>query len=171
MRDRYEPHGPREEWPANGLDRQGNAPYDDFPTRLETPAGTARDDGLRRLSRLTWRTTQLSALAAATFAIVFARTAPAHTTSSQAPAKPAAPTSSATATATPSPSASASKKARTVASTSRPTPAQAPAQPAAAPAPATAAPPRPTLAPPTTAPAPAQAPSPVQSTSSGSHTG
>ena len=40
----------------------------------DSPAGT-REAGLRRLGRLTWRTTQLGALATVGFAIVFARTA------------------------------------------------------------------------------------------------
>jgi hypothetical protein len=51
------------------------------------PAATDRDNGLRRLSRLTWRSAQLGALAAAAFAILFARTAPTHATS-QAPVPP-----------------------------------------------------------------------------------
>ena len=42
--------------------------YEDSPAE-------ARELGLRRLSRLTWRTAQLGALATVGFAIVFARTA------------------------------------------------------------------------------------------------
>ena len=51
------------------------------------PAEEARFRGLRRLSRLTWRATQLGVLATVGFAAVFARTAPAATVSSQPPAK------------------------------------------------------------------------------------
>jgi hypothetical protein len=54
------------------------------------PAGEARFRGLRRLSRLIWRATQLGVLATVGFAAVFARTAPAATVSSQ----PASPTPS-----------------------------------------------------------------------------
>src|SRR5215472_18474577 len=41
----------------------------------DSPAAT-RESGLRRLRRLTWRTSQLGAVATVGFAIVFARTAP-----------------------------------------------------------------------------------------------
>src|SRR5690349_16159238 len=47
----------------------------EFPAE---PPGAARAAGLRRLSRLTWRATQLSAVAAVGFAALFARTAPAQ---------------------------------------------------------------------------------------------
>ena len=47
--------------------------------------GAARDDGLRRLSRLTWRATQLSAITAVGFATLFARSAVAHTISAPKP--------------------------------------------------------------------------------------
>ena len=50
---------------------EGPHPYD--------PAGQARSSGLRRLSRLTWRATQLGTVATVGFAVVFARTAPAAT--------------------------------------------------------------------------------------------
>ena len=53
-----------------------------------------REDGLRRLGKLTWRTAQLGALATVGVATLFARTAPAQTASQTAPAaKPAAATS------------------------------------------------------------------------------
>ena len=42
----------------------------------ESPKG-AREESLRRVSRLTWRTSQLGVLATVGFAVVFARTAPA----------------------------------------------------------------------------------------------
>jgi len=48
----------------------------EFP---EEHPGTARTTGLRRLSRLTWRATQLSAVTAVGFATLFARTAPPQT--------------------------------------------------------------------------------------------
>src|SRR5215472_8901613 len=57
----------------------------DYPTRLDEPPGETRSDGLRRLSRLTWRATQLGALATVGFATLFARAAPAAT----APSHPA----------------------------------------------------------------------------------
>src|ERR1035441_1713039 len=137
------------------------------------PAATDRDNGLRRLSRLTWRSAQLSALAAAAFAILFARTAPTHSTSSQAPVQPAHSPFSAT-TAAPRPVSSTGQAASAAATTGATTGVAPTAQPSAAvPAskPSSAPAPPPTLAPPATPPAPAPAPNPVQSTSSGSHTG
>ena len=124
------------------------------------PAGQARSSGLRRLSRLTWRATQLGTLATVGFAVVFARTAPAATV----PGHPAPTASAAPATsASPSPSPS-------------PTPTVHPHRhhrhpKAAATAPAAA--PSQSLAPPTTPPAPppSPTPSPVQTTSSPSHGG
>jgi len=153
MRDRYEPDGH----------------YQDPATQFDEPPAATRDDGLRRLSRLTWRTTQLSALAAATFAIVFARTAPTQAASSSpVPAQPGG-VQSAAATATPSPSSSTSPAAgKHATGSATPSPQPSATAPAAKPS---SAPPPPTLAPPTTPPAPAPAPSPVQSTSSGSHGG
>src|SRR3974377_1800807 len=50
----------------------------------DSPAQT-REAGLRRLGRLTWRTTQLGALATVGFAIVFARDGPAETASNNTP--------------------------------------------------------------------------------------
>src|SRR5258708_17919588 len=64
----------------------------------DSPAGT-RDAGLRRLGRLTWRTTQLGALATVGFAIVFARTASAPAANVQT----VPPTEPPKATAAPSP--------------------------------------------------------------------
>ncbi len=69
---------------------------DSYRDRYEDSPGQTREVGLRRLGRLTWRTTQLGALATVGFAIVFARTA-------QPPAADVAtvtPTQAATATAT-----------------------------------------------------------------------
>ncbi len=137
------------------------------------PAATDRDNGLRRLSRLTRRSAQLSALAAAAFGILFARTAPTHSASNQAPVQPAHSPFSTT-KAAPRPMSSTGPAATAGITTGATTGGAAPAaQPAAVPAakPSSAPAPPPTLAPPTTPPAPAPAPSPVQSTSSGSHTG
>jgi hypothetical protein len=138
-------------------------PYDDFAARIDEAAGETRAAGLRRLSKLTWRATQLSALATVGFVTLFVRSAPAQTVSSQV--KPA-PSVKAT-TASPSPSPTKKKKhhhkprSSSVSSTSGTAPSAAPA-------------PSPTLAPPATAPAappPAPTPAPVQTTSSGSHGG
>jgi hypothetical protein len=142
----------------------------------DSPAGT-REAGLRRLSRLTWRTTQLGALATVGFAVVFARTASAPAANIQpAPAESAKPTASPHATA------QHGKKPRRAASTH---PATQSAQPGAqqttqaaaqpGPQPTTAAPapaPTRTLAPPTTAPAPAPSTaSPVPTVTSTTHGG
>jgi hypothetical protein len=175
MRDNYEHDGPGEEWPAVRPPQPDTAFYEDFATRLDQAPAAARDGSLRRLSRLTWRTTQLSAVAAAAFAILFARTAPTQATSSQTSAKAAGSQSSAKATVTPSPASSTpkpTKKATTAGAAATQPPTQAPAAAAPAPQPSSAAAaPPPTLAPPTTPPAPAPAPSAVQSTSSGTHSG
>src|SRR5215472_13269491 len=63
----------------------------------DSPAAT-RESGLRRLHRLTWRTTQLGALATVGFAVVFARTAPAPAANVQGvlPTEPATTTTIAT---------------------------------------------------------------------------
>ncbi len=88
-----------------------------------------REDGLRRLGKLTWRTAQLGALATVGVATLFARTAPAQTASQTAPAaKPAAATSS------PSPTPAASRRAKpTPASPAASHPAAQAAAPSAAP--------------------------------------
>src|SRR5215469_176169 len=143
---------------------------DRYPHPLDPaePLDAARSAGRRRLSRLTWRATQLGALATVGFATLFARTAPAQTVSS-----PPHPTPSAHASSpAPSPSPSATKAHR------RHHHRHHRAGPGAAAAPSSTAPssaaPAPTLAPPTTAPAPpppSPKPSPVQTTSSPSHHG
>jgi hypothetical protein len=129
------------------------------------PAGETRAHGLRRLSRLTWRATQLGALTTVGFALLFARTAPAATVNHPAPKATANPSP----TASPSPSPSPTPSAHRHRHHHHHKPPAAPAG-AAAPAPAQS------LAPPTTPPAPpppppSPAPSPVQTTSSGSHGG
>ena len=151
--------------------------YEDSPART-------RDAGLRRLGRLTWRTTQLGALAPVGFAIVFARTAPAPAANVQT----VPPTTQAPATQAPAATATAThasgqpgKKPRATASTHPATKSTAPggqqatqaAQPtpqptAQAPAPS----PKPTLAPPTTAPTAAPSTSaPAPTATSTTHSG
>jgi hypothetical protein len=130
--------------------------------------GAARDDGLRRLSRLTWRATQLSAITAVGFAALFARTASAHTASAPGPVVRPSPHASPSQT-----KSLAHRKRRTrlhapaAARGSTPTPGSAPT-PTAGPAPSAAPTPAPTLTPPPTTPAPAPAPSPTHTTTSGS---
>ena len=163
MRDRYPPHRPDQEWPGDSTSRPGISPPGDPTLRLDDPGGSSRTEGLRRLSRLTWRTTQLSAIAAAAFAVLFARSAPAHTASSQTAVKPSP---AASPTHTPSPTPTHTHRAAARKKKAHKAPASAPPSPAAAQP--SAPPPSPTLAPPSTPPAPAPAPSPVQTTSSGS---
>ena len=90
----------------------------EFPP--EQQPGAARSAGLRRLSRLTWRATQLSAVAAVGLATLFARTAPAQKAaaaggSSSSTAPPAATVPP---TAAPSPGTAHRKRARATASAS-----------------------------------------------------
>ena len=134
--------------------------------RYEDSPGEARDVSVRRLGRLTWRATQLGTLATVGFAVVFARNAPAETTTVQNP-----PTASACrlghAAARRDPKAGhqladAETGSRPAVGTRRPAPA----------APATTAPATPQLAPPTTPPAPAPtSATPAPTTSSASHGG
>jgi hypothetical protein len=112
-------------------------------------AARQRARGLGRVGRLTWRASQLGALAAVGFAAAFARSAPAQTVSSRPSPTPSG--SRAVAAAPPyhqrpahHPRARHRHRHRAAA------PAAAPASPAAAPAPTAT----PTLAPPTTPPAP-----------------
>jgi hypothetical protein len=147
---------------------QAGYDYDHDPDQ----AGQARSHGLRRLSRLTWRATQLSALATVGFAVLFARTAPAATVSSH-PAHEATPKPSPSASPSPSPSPSVHRHHH---HHHHPPAVTAPgAAPGAAPsaAPSGAAPaPSQSLAPPTTPPAPPPSPAPSpQTTSSPSHGG
>src|SRR5260370_4300443 len=81
MQNRYEPPTDPAAWVSHPTQSIGD-PYQDFPTRIDRidePPDAARTVGLRRLFRLTWRATQLSAVTAAGFATLFARTAPAQT--------------------------------------------------------------------------------------------
>lgn len=166
MRDRYPPQGPAQEWPPIGPARREIDAPSEQTLRLGPAAdGHSRADGLRRLARLTWRTTQLSAIAAAAFAILFARSAPAQTASSQRPVRPSS---------TPAPTADPTPTAKHKTAHHRHNAHHAPVNQPATPPSSTAAQPAsaaPTLAPPTTPPAAAPSPSPVQSTSSGTHSG
>ena len=77
--------------------------------RHRDTAGAERQDGLKRLSTLTWRITQISALATVAFATLFTRSAPvAASTPAPAPGGSASPGASASPSSSPSPSASAS---------------------------------------------------------------
>jgi hypothetical protein len=173
MRHRYGYEAHEEpDWPEFSDTDPASEPVIDYtiwpPEPLEPEA--ARDENLRRLGKLTWRAVQLSAVAAAGFAVLFVRTAPAPVATSQDVARPAgtvAPPPSPTPTPSPSP-----RHARHQGRGKDDHPAPTPA-PDTAVAPGTTAPasPSPTLAPPTTPPAPSPSPSPAQSTSSGSHSG
>ena len=164
MRDRYQPHNDPVPWSPFPPDRAARDPYLDYPPGWDEPPDAVRAAGLRRLSRLTWRATQLGAIATVGFATLFARTAPAQTVS----APQAKPTVKAS-TASPSPSPTRTHR-RHHHRHHHPRPALA--APAPAPAPGSAAP-----APPSTAPAapppppPSSAPAPPPTTSGGSHGG
>ena len=181
MRDRYEPPTDPARWPpirpvspawrAGGEEYAGPDwdPY--YEAEFDEPADEARHQGLRRLSRLTWQATGLSAVAAVGFTAVFASSGPAQT-SAAAPAKPIQ--GPATVSGTPSPGpAHTHHKHHKHHREAGPPPApgtRAPAAPAASAAPAPA--PARTLAPPTSAPAPPPPSSaPPQTTSSGSVAG
>ena len=93
--------------------------------------GAARTAGLRRLSRLTWRATQLSAVTAVGFATLFARTAPAQTAVGDSTAASAAKTSlpaSAPAPSSSSPRKAHPRRARAIASASAQATVPAPGQ-------------------------------------------
>lgn len=166
MPGRYE--YPRDSAPWSGMPLVNAAPpppppphalprgrqYQDYPPGYDEPVGEARAQGLRRLSRLTWRATQLSALAAAGFAAIFAHTTHAQTTSSTAPAKPSLKAS------TPAPSPTKTKKHH-----HHPKPSALPTSGTHTGSGATAS--SPTLAPPTTAPSPPPpSPTPTPTTAS-----
>jgi len=151
------------DWPEFS-DTQPGEPAFDYGIWPADPEAD-RDENLRRLGRLTWRATLLSAVGAAAFAILFVRSAPAHTAAtSQNVVRPAGTLSPPAATPTPSPRHRRHKARAKRTDNAAPAP-----TPAAAGAPTSPAPSTPTLAPPTTPPAPS--PSPAQSTSSGSHSG
>src|SRR5262252_6750191 len=132
--------------------------YQDSPAQ-------ARDAGLHRLGRLTWRITQLGALASVGFAVVFARSAPAKTANVQ-PATSAKPVPAAR---TPAPGAG-QHRGKPLRATSSPVATRpAAAQPTAPAAPPSAAPTTPRLTPPASPPAPASTsaiPAPMTSSAS-----
>lgn len=145
----------------------------------DSPAG-AREAGLRRLGRLTWRTTQLGAMATVGFAIVFARTAPSPAANVQSTTPPESAKATAVPSVTPTHPTSKPRRAassppatRSAAQQATPSAARPTAPPAArSAAPPPAPPPAPSLAPPTTAPAPApSSASPVPTVTSASHGG
>lgn len=153
MPDRYEPPTDPMLWATMQQARPVPPSCYGPPQQPPGPDQLARAAGLRRMSRLTWRATQLSAIAAVGFATLFARTAHAQPVSSQSTPKPAA------AKAKPSPTKTHKRRHHH----RKPHPAAAP-QPANSPSAAA-----PSLAPPSAAPAPPPPPpSPVQTQSSGS---
>jgi hypothetical protein len=171
MRHRYgyEAHD-EPDWPEFSDTDPADEPIIDYSIWPAEPIypEEARDESMRRLGKLTWRAIQLSAVAAAGFAILFVRTAHTPVATTQDVARPAgtvAPPPSPTPMPTPSPRHPRHKGRGT---DDHPTPSPAPDVAAT---PASAAPAAPTLAPPTTPPAPSPSPSPAQSTSSGSHPG
>ena len=165
MRDRYPPHNDPALWSPFPPDRAARDPYLDRPAAWDEPPDAVRAAGLRRLSRLTWRATQLGAIATVGFATLFARTAPAQTVSTPA-AKPIVKAS----TASPSPSPAKTHHRRHHRH-------HHPRPVAGAPAPVPSSAGNPAPAPPTTAPAapppppPSAAPSPSHTSSGGSHGG
>jgi hypothetical protein len=173
MRDRYESPTDPAPWPAvppeypawRAAEKYTGPDWDPYyAAEFDGPADEARHQGLRRLSRLTWQATGLSAVAAVGFAAVFASSAHAQTPA-PAPAKPIPGPATASGTPSPGPTHKHHKHHRghkrhhheAGPNTASDTP--APAAPAAAP----------TLAPPTTAPAPptpSSAPPPTNSSGS-----
>ena len=163
---------------------------DRYEPPQEAP-GAARSAALRRLSRLTWRATQLSAVTAVGFATVFARTAPVRT-ADQVAATPSTGPSAASPAGTTAPPASPrhdkpgprtspgvrptaqAGQAATPSGSSASTPGSA-GSPSASGAGggsgAHSSSPAPTLAPPSSAPAVSSAPAPQPTVSSGSHAG
>jgi len=159
-------------------------------------SGATRAAGLRRLSRLTWRATQLSAVTAVGFATLFARTAPAQTADQASTAPSTEPSASASSAGTPAPSANqrhhpvGRKTAPGVQPTARAGQAATPSGGSSGSGSSPSSPssssaaggsgsrsssPSPTLAPPSSAPAPApstsSAPAPKPTVSSTSHAG
>jgi hypothetical protein len=168
MRHRYGYEAEEPDWPEFSDTEPSADPVIDYsiwpPEPVEPEA--ARDENLRRLGKLTWRAVQVSAVAAAGFAVLFVRTAPAPVTTSQDVARPAG-TVAPPASPAPAPSLRHLRhQGRVGGDHAAPSP-----TPDTAAAPGTSAPASPTLAPPTTPPAPSPSPSPAQSTSSGSHSG
>ena len=76
------------------------------PVPAQEHLGAARSAGLRRLSQLTWRVTQLSAVTAVGFATLFARNAPAQPASQAVSASGTQPSATASSIVTSAPTAS-----------------------------------------------------------------
>ena len=162
VRNHYDPSNEPAPWSPFGQDRTAGDAYLDQATRFDEPAGAARAAGLRRLSRLTWRATQLGALATVGFATLFARTAPAATVTAPPHPTPSVKVSSRSPSPSPSPTKTHHRRHHRH------------HRPRAAPAPSSPGAPAPTLAPPTTPPAPpppSPKPSPAHTKSSPSHHG
>ena len=106
MHDRYD-YEPREyaDWSGFSDTDPVAEPIIDYSIWPPDPPEpeAARDESLRRLGKLTWRAAQLSAVAAAAFVVLFVRSAPAQTTTSQKVARPAGTLTPAAATPAPSP--------------------------------------------------------------------
>ena len=112
MRNRYEPPTDPAAWELHQTQSTGD-PYRNspavtrpVPVMAEEQPGATRSAGLRRLSRLTWRATQLSAVTAVGFVTLFVRTAPVQTADRSAVALGTKPSTSASPAGTPTPSAS-----------------------------------------------------------------
>jgi hypothetical protein len=172
MRDRYERPADPGPWPAvtpaypawRAGDEYTGPDWDPYyPAEFDGPADEARHQGLRRLSRLTWQATGLSAVAAVGFVAVFASGAHAQAPA-PAPARPIPGPATASGTPSPSPTHKHHRHHKSHKHHHEAGPTTAPGT--AAP---TAPAPTPTLAPPTTAPAPAPpSPAPPPTNSSGS---
>ena len=143
MRDRYEPSTDPEPWPAvqpaypawrAGEEYAGPDwdPY--YPAEFGGPADEARHQGLRRLSRLTWQATGLSAVAAVGFAAVFASSARAQAPA-PAPARPISRPATASGTPSPGPTHKHHKHHKKRHHEAGPTTAPAPPPPSSAPPP------------------------------------
>jgi hypothetical protein len=146
--------------PAPGPPSPVDGWYPPYPPRYYDPIGEERSAGLRRLSKLTWRATQLSAVATVGFAALFAHTAHSYAASTTATLKHTAkPTTS------PSPTPTKTKKKHHHHHHA----AAAAAAPGGASAAAGA--PAPAPAPPTTAPAPPPSSAPPPTSSGGSSGG
>src|SRR5215472_10007017 len=138
----YEADEPAD-WPEFS-DTQPGEPVFDYGIWPPDPEDV-RDENLRRLGRLTWRTALLSAVGTAAFAVLFVRSAPAHTAATtQNVVRPAGTATPHAATPAPRRRHPRHKARARGTGDAAPTP-----TPGAAVAPSGAAPSSPTLAPPT----------------------
>lgn len=168
MRDHDEPPTEPAPWEPFGMPPVPRPPqpprrdhdrysYQDSTASFDDVSTEIRSAGLRRLSKLTWRTTQLSALAAVAFATLFGRSAPAHTVANASRLTPST-------TASPSPTAT-KRKHHHHKKRATPTPTTGSAGRSGG-SDSAGSSPTPTLAPPPTTPAP-QSPSPSPSATCG----